>query len=272
MRRPRLRTVAAGTAITAASLLTAGPASAAGPAYVALGDSYSSGTGTGSYDPSAGDCQRSGKAYPRLWAAEHKPAKFAFAACAGATTSTVQSAQLGALHRNTRLVSITVGGNDADFAGVMQVCVIQSAANCETAVGNAENVMKRTLPGRLDKLYAGIHRRSPSARVVVLGYPHLYTIVSGCVGIGNAKRTVLNRAADTLDETVRRAAARARFVFADVRPRFAGHELCSGQGWLNAVTIPFGSSYHPTARGHAEGYLPVFSAAVDRALENAAAR
>ncbi|CAM5739447.1 hypothetical protein SMICM304S_00663 [Streptomyces microflavus] len=36
--------------------------------YVALGDSYSSGVGAGSYDSASGDCKRSTRAFPRLWA------------------------------------------------------------------------------------------------------------------------------------------------------------------------------------------------------------
>lgn len=41
--------------------------------YVALGDSYSSGVGAGSYDSASGSCKRSTKAYPALWAAAHSP-------------------------------------------------------------------------------------------------------------------------------------------------------------------------------------------------------
>ncbi|NEE11464.1 lipase, partial [Streptomyces sp. SID7499] len=68
-----------------------GPASAADSAaaggYVALGDSYSSGVGAGSYLSDSGDCRRSTKAYPYLWQAANSPASFDFVACSGATTS-----------------------------------------------------------------------------------------------------------------------------------------------------------------------------------------
>jgi len=47
-----------------------------------------------------------------------------------------------------------------------------------------------------------------------------------------------------------------------VRAQFTGHELCSGDGWLHAVTIPIDESYHPTATGQTLGYLPVFRAVV----------
>lgn len=90
-------------------------------------------------------------------------------------------------------------------------------------------------------------------------YPHLYIIVSFCVGLSNTKRTALNGAADLLGSTISSAASRAGFTFSDVRDEFAGHEPCSGDDWLNAVTIPIGNSYHPTALGHHSGYLPALN-------------
>src|SRR5690606_35580947 len=52
------------------------PASAAGHHYVALGDSYSSGVGAGSYTSESGACKRSTKAYPQLWANANSPSSF----------------------------------------------------------------------------------------------------------------------------------------------------------------------------------------------------
>ena len=56
------------SAIAAAAVLLGlgtGPASAAVPGYVALGDSYASGTGTRSYLSDGTSCQRSVYATPR---------------------------------------------------------------------------------------------------------------------------------------------------------------------------------------------------------------
>lgn len=254
----------------AASLVWSGSASAAATNYVALGDSYSSGTGAGNYDPDSGSCNRSANAYPNLWAAAHTTQSFKFVACSGATTTSVASGQLGALTSSTTLVSVTAGGNDAGFADVMQTCVLQSTSTCQSRVAQAEGYMRNTLPGRLDSLYSQIRAKAPSARVVVLGYPRLYKIVDVCVGLSNTKRTALNGAADTLDGVTASAAGRAGFVWSDVRDEFAGHELCSGDDWLNAVTIPIGSSYHPTALGHRSGYLPAMTGSARLALKKQA--
>ncbi|WP_243725938.1 SGNH/GDSL hydrolase family protein [Actinomadura rubrisoli] len=251
----------------AGSFTWPGTASAAGTNYVALGDSYSSGTGAGSYDPASGSCNRSTNAYPKLWAASHATDSFKFVACSGATTTSVASGQLGALSASTTLVSITVGGNDAGFGNVMQTCVLQSDSSCVSAVESAKTYMRNTLPGRLDSVYGQIRSKAPSAKVVVLGYPRLYKIVDVCVGLSNTKRNALNGAADTLVGTVSSASGRAGFTYSDVRDDFAGHELCSGEDWLNSVTIPFESSYHPTAKGHKLGYLPALSGSTQLALQ-----
>jgi hypothetical protein len=42
---------------------------------------------------------------------------------------------------------------------------------------------------------------------------------------------------------------------------FSGHELCDGARWLTSVTLPIGNSYHPTATGQKNGYLPAFAGA-----------
>lgn len=265
MRFSRPSLAALGAAVLAAgSIMWPASASAAGVRYVALGDSYSSGTGAGNYDPGSGSCSRSANAYPNLWAERNDTESYEFVACSGATTADVESGQLDALGGNTTLVSITVGGNDAGFSDVMLTCVLQSTSACEDRVAQAERYIENTLPDRLDALYDKIRDRAPEARVVVLGYPRLYTIVDWCVGIGNTKRRALNGAADVLDETIAKAAARAGFTWSDVRDEFAGHELCSGDDWLNAVAWPFEESYHPTARGHRLGYLPALTGSTAR--------
>jgi lysophospholipase L1-like esterase len=270
MKFPRLVASAACAVSLSAAAITAAstPAYASTARYVALGDSYSSGVGAGSYDGSS--CERSSNAYPSKWAAAHSPASFTFAACSGATTADVRNNQLSALNSSTTLASITIGGNDAGFSSVMQTCVLQSDSACTTAVNNAENYMRTTLPGNLSSLYSAMKAKSPSARFVVLDYPHLYIITSFCVGLSNTKRTALNAAADLLDSTISTAASNAGFTFAEVRNQFKGHELCSGDGWLNSVTWPIGDSYHPTALGQSSGYLPVFTSAAGVAVSSRA--
>ncbi|MFD0566485.1 SGNH/GDSL hydrolase family protein [Kitasatospora saccharophila] len=250
-------------ALSVTTLVAATQANAAGVNYVALGDSYSAGVGSGSYTSDSGSCSRSTKAYPYLWKTAHAPTSFSFVACSGAKTGDVAANQLSALSSSTTLVSITVGGNDAGFASTMQTCVLNSESSCLSAVNTAKSYANNTLPGQLSGLYGQIKAKAPNAHVVVLGYPHLYQVPgSRILGISDTKRTAINSAADTLDTVIAKQAANAGFTFKDVRTAFSGHEICgSSSQWLNSTTLPISDSYHPNSSGQAGGYLPLFSAA-----------
>ncbi|MEU8763747.1 SGNH/GDSL hydrolase family protein [Streptomyces sp. NPDC048659] len=246
------------------ALTGAGAAQAAGSAavdYVALGDSYSSGVGSGSYDSASGDCKRSTKAYPVLWKNANAPSSFAFTACSGARTGDVTAKQLGPLNTGTDLVSLTIGGNDAGFADVMTTCVTQSEATCINRVNQAKGYVDSTLPGNLDSVYTAIRDKAPNAQVVVLGYPRFYQLGGSCVaGLSENERRAINDASDYLNAATAKRAANHGFTFASVVPAFTGHEICSsGTAWLHSVNwLNIGESYHPTAAGQSGGYLPSF--------------
>jgi lysophospholipase L1-like esterase len=258
--RSRTAALTAATAVLGLTALTgATPAAAAGGNYVALGDSYSSGAGAGSYE--SGSCEHSDNAYAKLWQSANSPSAFSFTACTGATTSTVLSDQLGPLSTGTSLVTLTVGGNDAGFADTMQACVLQGESVCLSKIDTARSYVDNTLPGQLDKVYDAIHDRAPNAHVVVLGYPHFYKIDGTCsVGISENSRSAVNGAVDEIDAVTAKRAAAHGFTFGDVRSTFSGHEICSGDSWLHSVTVPVEDSYHPTAAGQSGGYLPVLNA------------
>ncbi|MEU9333688.1 SGNH/GDSL hydrolase family protein [Streptomyces sp. NPDC048290] len=267
MRRSRLVVLvssfllAVGTALTGAA--TAQGAEAAATGYVALGDSYSSGVGSGSYIGSSGDCKRSTKAYPSLWAAANSPSSFNFTACSGARTDEVLAGQLTPLGTGTGLVTLSAGGNDAGFADVMTTCVLQSDSACVSRINTARAYVGSTLPGKLDTLYSTIRSKAPAARVVVLGYPRFYLLGQSCLGLSEAKRKAINDASDLLNSTIAKRVADHGFTFADVRSPFTGHEICSGNSWLHSVNwLNVGESYHPTAAGQSGGYLPALNNAV----------
>lgn len=229
--------------------------------YVALGDSYSSGVGAGSYLDSS-SCKRSANAYPELYA-NATGASLNFQACSGAKTGDVINNQSAALNSGTDLVSISVGGNDAGFSSVMEDCILEGDSGCKTAIDNAKTYVANTLPGLLAGVYSTIKSKAPNAEVVVLGYPHFYKIGGSCsVGLSDTSRGYINSGADALDSTIASAASKAGFTFADVRGVFTGHEICSGSAWLNSVTWPVDESYHPTATGQKSGYYPVFTSAI----------
>lgn len=254
-----LATLALGT--TLALVGGGGTADAAGPAYVALGDSYAAGNGAGNYDSSSGDCHRSFSAYPYLWKNAHAPSSFADTACSGAVTTDVINSQLGPLNASTGLVTINIGGNDSGFADVMSTCVTGSDSTCVSRVAQGEDYARNTLPGRLDAVYNAIRAKAPSAHVVVMGYPDIYTLNTFCIGMSATKHQKIDEAADVLDSVIATRAAAHGFSFGDVRTTFHGHELCSGDDYLHSLVIsPSWETYHPTATGHSAGDLPVLNA------------
>ncbi|MFC3572351.1 SGNH/GDSL hydrolase family protein [Streptomyces yaanensis] len=254
--------LAAACTVTGATTAQAAPEARA-TGYVALGDSYSAGVGAGSYLGSSVECLRSSQSYPALWAAAHAPSSFTFTACNGARTSDVMAGQLGALSTRTGLVSITVGGSDSGFSDVMMTCVLRGHSACLSAVAKARSYMDAALPGNLDRLYTAIRRKAPAARVVVLGYPHLYKLHGTCsAGLSDSERSAINNAVDHLNGVIAKRVADHGFTFGDVRSAFSGHEICSSSPWMRSVNwLAVTESYHPTALGQSRGYLRVFTGA-----------
>jgi lysophospholipase L1-like esterase len=254
------------TMVTCAVLVAAlaGTASAsAGERYVALGDSFSSGTGTRTYFDS--NCQRSVYAYPSLVDTQRANTDLVFAACSGARTGDVLANQVSSLTTGTRWVTITIGGNDAGFSSVITECAQPSwSSNCNAAIDGAQNYIRYTLPAKLDQVYASIKSRSPSATVIVLSYPRLFMGVDCNAGtwFSSDEMTRLNATADLLrDKTRERViAAGTNFRFQDAIPGFVGHAVCSSTEWVNGLSNPLGESYHPNRTGHSAGYAPLVRA------------
>ena len=228
--------------------------------YVALGDSYSSGTGTRTYYDSG--CQKSIYSYPYLVHNAHTAWTFVHAACAGAKTGDIINTQSASLTSDTNWVTYTIGGNDAGFSSVITECAQPGwLSNCDGAINTAQSYITNTLPGRLDLVNNKIKSKSPSAKVVVLDYPHLFQGEDCNAGtfFSPAEETRLNQTADMLRTQLQNAASRAgaNFVFKDVIPPFVGHAICDSTEWLNGLSNPTGESYHPNKLGHSSGYTPV---------------
>lgn len=260
MRVPRAVNLTIGLAASVGIVLAvAGPAQAsASDHYVALGDSYSSGVGAGSYTSESGSCDRSTNAYSALYAAHFSTASYTSVACSGATTTSVISSQVSALSSSTTLVSITVGGNDVGFSNIMSTCALQGTDACVAAVSAAETKVTNTLPGLLNTVYNAIHAAAPNARVVVLDYPVFYQLGTLCLGLSGTSHAKLDEGINLLDNTLQTAAAAHGFLFGDVRSIWVGHQLCSyGTKWLHALNyLDISESYHPTAAGQLGGYYP----------------
>ena len=262
--RPRRITWIGGLAVAALALvmpLLTAPAHAAAPSYVALGDSYASGTGTRSYISDGTSCQRSVYAYPSLIAAARGYA-LNFRACSGAKIPDVTNNQINALSSSTAYVTISIGGNDAGFSSVLTECAKPGwMSNCNGAIDKAQAYIKNTLPGKLSTLYASIRSRAPGAKVVVVGYPRIFNGEDCNAGtwFSPSEESRLNATADLLNSKTSAQATAKGFSFANPTSRFIGHAVCDDVEWLNGLSYPVSESYHPNRAGHSSGYTPLVS-------------
>lgn len=276
----RLATAACCAALLglAAGAAIATPALAQGK-LVALGDSYSAGEGAPPFEPGTAirgnTCHRSRAAWPFLVARSAGLAATSIA-CSGARTFHVTSSsqrrpeperrisQLSRLRElDADLVTISIGGNDIGFAEVLTRCVL--LRDCRDSYRDDDgDVLDRriaTLGGRLPAIYRRILATAPGARLVVVGYPRIFTPRPGenCAAflqIRPAEAAYMNARAANLNATIRAAARRAKVAFVDVSDSVAGHEIsCRPSPWINRLTFihdgivsPY--SFHPTRRGY----------------------
>lgn len=225
--------------------------------YVALGDSYTVGVGTYGYDDPNDPCRRGPFAYPRLWAAAHPATAFTEASCSGARTADVLATQLPLVTPDTSLVTIQVGGNDAGFVDVLVGCTFGSDSDCVTRTQAASEIVRATVAPALQKTYAAVRANAPSARVIVIGYPHVYQAGGTCFGqLSAPKQAAINATADVLAGVTATQASAAGFTFLDARTTFAGHEICTSDWYLTALEIfKLNESFHPNKKGHQLGYF-----------------
>ncbi|RKR74685.1 SGNH/GDSL hydrolase family protein [Frondihabitans australicus] len=199
---------AAAAPATAATTTASPTPTTTGLAYVALGDSYAAGYGLShlTKQPVAA-CDQSGLDYPHRIAAA-LGLRLTDVTCAGATTANVidtkqngAAPQIDALSARTRLVTISIGGNDSGLFSTAQSCIALSkngpifGASSSTTTCKSEFVTKghdaltsaietKTAKG-LAATFRAIKHRAPNAAVVVIGYPAVFpdranTPKSGC--------------------------------------------------------------------------------------------
>jgi lysophospholipase L1-like esterase len=227
--------------------------------YAALGDSYSSGVGTGSYTLDSA-CKRGVYAYPYLWAQKHAGTTLSFVACSGAKTSDLLANQIQAVTPATTLVTMTIGGNDIGFASLIQQCTL---SDCSAALDSTRANLDATLDIPLDNVFSTVKAHAAAtATIVVLGYPHVFSGAScfGTLGISSTEESKANQLSDALDAVISHQASLYGVTYKSAISAFTGHAVCSSTPWLNGLNL-FNTteSYHPDKAGHSSGYLPLLT-------------
>lgn len=255
-----------------------------GSEYVALGDSYSAGYGLGDRTGlPTNACVQSARDYPHRLAAQFG-LDLTDVTCAGATSDDVTTGhqfkgvppQIESLSDRTRLVTLTIGGNDADLFGTAASCLAISAngpvfsgrdaPSCESTLVQdgvdqlAVKIQSRVALGIADTLGA-VQRAAPNAVVVFLGYPAIFpdaedTPAKGCfrsaLDLGTLAGSFpsdtypftdtdveyLHGVQDELNEVSRSAAAAAGVRFVDVFASTQDHSPCAAsERYVAGVTL-----------------------------------
>lgn len=240
--------------------LAAAAARAAGAVtYAALGDSYSSGVGTGSYTLDSA-CKRGIYAYPYLWAQRHAGTTLSFVACSGAKTADLLANQIQAVTPSTTLVTMTIGGNDIGFASLIEQCTL---SDCSAALDSTRANLEATLGSSLDSVFNTVKSHAAlGATIVVLGYPRVFSGAScfGSLGISSTEEAKANQLSDALDTVISNHAMLDGVSYKSAISAFVGHAVCSSSAWINGLNL-FNTteSYHPNRAGHSSGYLALLT-------------
>lgn len=267
--------------------------------YVALGDSFSSGEGAGTYaagtDTRANRCHRSTAAYPELFTQAFgklpdqngRTASLQFWACSGARTGNIlkrsqgkakaEGPQISRMTTDTDLVTVTIGGNDAGFLRMLIACSRAAPGRTVAPCDNAE-VDKRvsSVAAPLKRVFTAIRQRAPHATVIVLDYPQLFPadhVEQGCLALrpwSRHSQHVLRDATVKLDDALSAAAAHAGVWFDEVREEFAGHAVCDPEPWVSPLKASLNpnrliESFHPNAQGQ-RAYADALAAFVSQKL------
>lgn len=249
-----------------------------GARITVMGDSYSAGEGDGSYDPGSDTpidiCHRSPYAFGRVYAATYNLVT-THTACSGAVIDNLltvsqygEAPQIDAIDPQSKMITLTIGGNDAGFAAVLTHCVLRLGCQSyytQNDANNLDNVIDGLRP-RLADAYRAIQARAPGAKVVAVTYPYIFNPDKTCGGVAYLAVSDLAwlwSQTSHLDDVIVTAAHDAGITVLDARAAFTGtisHLACDSDPWIYTLPIPFPSGtqvtdnkawFHPTPPGHA---------------------
>ncbi len=244
--------------------------------YVAMGSSFAAGPGLGTRNPlSPEPCAQSSENYPHLLALK-RGWDLTDVTCSGATTRTILEPeqnglppQLDAVHLETQLVTITIGGNDVAYIGNLMAWSCGNAPErfpqtsgtpCGATPAQVSEDAWIGLEARMRSIVARVHARAPQARVVFVDYVTVLPDAGACPKILPLTEEQLRQAR----ETSRRLAALTEKVARDTGARLLkaseltrSHDVCSVDPWVNGLTFAAApgaynpASYHPKERAMA---------------------
>ena len=239
--------------------------------YVALGDSFTAGPGILPYEGSPTGCHRSTKNFAKVATPKIKVNQLRDISCSGATTNDLYNPQsvtggsnqpqLNALKADTKVVTMSMGGNDIGFSGIIMTCVTANplGESCTEKYnrGGVDELAGRiaaTAP-KIDRAIHDIRARSPKAKIFLVGYPAILPESGSCytsVPILARDIPYLRDTHKRLNAMISQRAQTNGAYFVDTYTQSIGHDACKSSGvrWAEGlVPSNLAASFHPNANG-----------------------
>lgn len=234
--------------------------------YVSLGSSFAAGAGIGPLQTGTPErCARTVSNYATLLAARLK-LQLTDASCSGATTEHVLgnwnelAPQIDAVTADTRLVTITVGGNDVGYVGWLFTASCRLGVSvipgpCREAKEPSDADFAR-VDQSLRAIAADVRRRAPQARLVFVQYVTLVSPTACPLEVVTpADAAVARQIGVRLAEVTRNAAQASGADVLAVDTASQEHTPCAPMPWANGLGQNYdrtqGAPWHPNAAGHA---------------------
>lgn len=236
------------------------------PVYVALGSSYAAGAGLGALQSGSPLlCARSIAGYPQQLARALR-LPIVDMSCGGAVTSHLldggqyfQGPQIRVITRETRLVTITIGGNDLNYVGDLSMLALRKsdglggwlAAHFWSGPKSPAQRNTAKLKRELTTLIAAIRQRAPDAQIVVATYPAAFPPSGTCpqLRLTAAEADLMRQAGRALAEATIEAARRGGAIVVDMNALGVGHDACSSDPWIHGWSALSAAPFHPTLAG-----------------------
>ena len=256
------------------SPIKTGARSLTGP-FVALGDSFAAGDLI-PVSPSGAPagCLRSSHDYGADAAAALR-LTYVDATCTGASTKDMTAPQhvtLGThapqfsyLAASDSVVTLTIGGDDIGFNGILRTCaklslpdLIGDPCRRHYTAGGTDLLLAKVnaVAPLVAAVLQGIHARAPAARVLLVGYPDILPNTGyGCfpmVPLATGDVAYLRGLEIRLNQVLAGVAAANGATFVDTYTATIGHDACRSPGVKDVegliVTSP-AYPFHPNRRG-----------------------
>lgn len=258
--------VVAAMAGCVAPVASLAPLLQSGTPYVAMGSSYAAGAGIGPLQPGAPErCQRTTNNYPSQLARRFN-LRLTDVSCGGATTANLLSAwdelpaQLDAVTDSTRLVTVTIGGNDINYMGALfggscRAGIVARPGPCPPPV-RPDTAQYGQLEASLNAVAMEVARRAPQAKLVIVQYltvvPESLCKTTAITPEDAANGRTIGRQLAAI--TARVAASNGALLLpADEISR--DHTACSAEPWSHGLYQGYdmqqGAAWHPAPAGHA---------------------